>query len=99
MRLAYDNRELGRVRDFLLQLTKRRGQAKKAIIDMIQWGQKLVEQLPTRDEKYKLLQTLQEASEGKMFLEREYSQVVREQAEMLEGDGKVDDATKLVQEI
>jgi hypothetical protein len=39
----------------MLQLTKRRGQAKKAIIDMIQWGQKMVETMPTREEKYKLL--------------------------------------------
>ena len=29
--------------------------------------------LPSRDEKYAMLKTLREASEGKMFLEREYS--------------------------
>ena len=46
-----------------------------------------------------MLDSLREASEGKMFLEREYSQVTRQTAEMLEADGKHDDATKLVQEI
>jgi len=46
-----------------------------------------------------VLDTLKEASEGKMFLEREYAQVVRWQAEMLEADGKAEEATKMVQEI
>ncbi len=46
-----------------------------------------------------MLDALREASEGKMFLEREYSQVTRQNAEMLEADGKHDDATKMVQEI
>ena len=52
-----------------------------------------------RQERYKMLEALREASEGKMFLEREYAQVTRWYAEMLEADGKHDDATKLVQEI
>ncbi len=46
-----------------------------------------------------MLEALREASEGKMFLEREYSQVTRQNAEMLEADGKHDEATKMVQEI
>jgi 26S proteasome regulatory subunit N5 len=83
------------------QLIKRRGQAKKAIIDMVQWvmSDAVLNKLPSREERYKMLEALKEASEGKMFLEREYSQVTRTTAEMLEADGKHDDATKMVQEI
>ena len=68
---------------------------------MVQWAQtkEVIDRLPSREEKYRMLDTLKEASEGKMFLEREYSQVVRWQAEMLEEDGKAEDATKLIQEI
>ena len=46
---------------------------------MVQWGQKneVLDKLPSREERYKMLDTLKEASEGKMFLEREYSQVVQ----------------------
>jgi 26S proteasome regulatory subunit N5 len=85
----------------MAQLIKRRGQAKKAIIDMVQWvmSDAVLNKLPSREERYKMLDALKEASEGKMFLEREYSQVTRTTAEMLEADGKHDDATKLVQEI
>lgn len=58
----------------MLVLTKRRGQAKKPIVDMVSLCQKtFFDQLPSRQEKYKMLETLREASEGKMFLEREYS--------------------------
>jgi 26S proteasome regulatory subunit N5 len=83
------------------QLIKRRGQAKKAIIEMVQWvmSDAVLNKLPSREERYKMLEALKEASEGKMFLEREYSQVTRTTAEMLEADGKHDDATKMVQEI
>ena len=101
MRLAFDHHDLPHLRDFMSQLIKRRGQAKKAIIDMVQWvmSDAVLNKLPSREERYKMLEALKEASEGKMFLEREYSQVTRTTAEMLEADGKHDDATKLVQEI
>jgi 26S proteasome regulatory subunit N5 len=101
LRLAFDHHDLPHLRDFMAQLIKRRGQAKKAIIDMVQWvmSDAVLNKLPSREERYKMLDALKEASEGKMFLEREYSQVTRTTAEMLEADGKHDDATKLVQEI
>jgi hypothetical protein len=59
----------------MLMLIKRRGQAKKAIIDMVQWcmSEAVLNKLPSREERYKMLEALREASEGKMFLEREYS--------------------------
>lgn len=56
-------------------------------------------QMPTREEKYTLLQTLRDVSEGKMFLEREYANCTKWLCEMLEEDGKSDDATKIIQEI
>jgi 26S proteasome regulatory subunit N5 len=90
-----------KLREFLIMLTKRRGQAKKAIIDMVQWcmSDAVLNKLSTREERYQMLETLRDASDGKMFLEREYSQVTRWNAEMLEADGKTEEATKMVQEI
>jgi hypothetical protein len=52
--------------------------------------------MPTREEKYNLLKTLREASEGKLFLEREYANCTRTLCEMLEEDGKADEATKII---
>lgn len=62
------------MREFLTMLIKRRGQAKKAIVDSVQLCiNEFLNRMPTREEKYTLLQTLREASDGKMFLEREYA--------------------------
>ena len=46
--------------------------------------------------KFTLLKTLCEACDGKMFLEREYSKCIRMQVEMMEADGKIDEAAKLI---
>jgi len=55
-------------------LTKRRGQGKKPIIDMVQLLiNEFLPKMPTREDKYNLLQTVRDASDGKMFLEREYA--------------------------
>jgi hypothetical protein len=42
---------------------------------MVHWAQSsdVFDKLPSREERYKMLETLKEASEGKMFLEKEYS--------------------------
>jgi hypothetical protein len=55
--------------------------------------------MPNREEKYNLLSTIREASDGKMFLEREYANSTKWMCEMLEEDGKIDEATKTIQEI
>ena len=55
--------------------------------------------MPSRDERFSLLNTLRTVTDGKMFLEREYSQVTREVVEMYEADGKIDEAAKIIQEI
>lgn len=55
--------------------------------------------MPSRDEKYMMLETLREASDGKMFLEKEYAECTRMLCYMLEEDGKGEQATKIIQEI
>jgi len=59
----------------------------------------LFESLPTRDEKYKMLEALREASHGKMYLEKEYADATMDLCKYLEEDGKKDEATDIIQEI
>jgi 26S proteasome regulatory subunit N5 len=56
-------------------------------------------ELTSREEKFNFLTTLREVTEGKMMLEREYSQVTKSLVEMYEADGKIDEACKIIQEI
>jgi len=100
LQAAFDEKEYGKVRTWLLLLCKRRGQAKKAIIESIKLcNETLLEKLPTREEKFNLLQTLRDACEGKMFLEREYANCTTQVVKMYEEDGKAEEATKIIQEI
>jgi len=55
--------------------------------------------MPSREEKFTTLESLREACEGKMYTEREYSQCTVMLIQMLEQDGKIDEATKIIQEI
>ena len=98
--MTFDKGELTKLREFLLVLCKRRGQAKKPVVDMVALCQKdLFEKLPNRAEKYKMLESLREACEGKMFLEREYSQATMSLCKYMEEDGKSDEGTNIIQEI
>ena len=88
------------MREFLLVLCKRRGQAKKPVVEMVDLCQnKLFDKLPTRTEKYKMLEAIREACEGKMFLEKEYAAATKVLCEYLEADGKSEEGTKIIQEI
>jgi len=59
----------------------------------------LFDKLPNRGEKYKMLEAIREACEGKMFLEREYAEATKTLCEYMEEDGKIEDGTKMIQEI
>lgn len=54
------------------------------------------EQLPSREEKYNMIICLKETSDGKLFLEREYSQAVKILCEMYEQDGEGAKAAELI---
>lgn len=59
----------------------------------------LIERLPSREERFTMINTLRTATEGKIFLEREYAKTTRDLVEMYEADGKIDEAAKIIQEI
>jgi hypothetical protein len=91
LNFAFEKNEIVRTREFLITLCTRRGQSQKATTDMftLVMGTYL-DKLPNREEKFKMLETLRTGSEGKMFLEREYSQCTTLLVKMLEEDGKID---------
>jgi 26S proteasome regulatory subunit N5 len=100
LQAAFDEKDYVRVREWLIVLCKRRGQSKKATTDMVQLCMKTFkDKLPSREERFTMLKTLRTATEGKIFLEREYSETTKELVEMYEADGKIDEAASMIQEI
>ena len=97
--MSFDQKEYKWLRDFMILLTKRRGQAKKAITEMVQQVMTYLDKMPTREEKFNLIGCLREVTEGKIFVEVEYARCTRTYAEMKEEDGELDDATETIQEV
>jgi len=100
LQMAYDKKDYVHLKQWLVLLVKRRAQAKRATTDMINLCMNtFLDKLPSTEERMAMLATLREASEGKIFLEREYANCTRMQVEMLEAEGKIDEAAKVIQEI
>lgn len=69
-------------------LMKRRGQERAAQIEMIDYCISIFDSMPTREEKYNLMQTVIDVSDGKMYLECQYARTIKRFCAMLEEDGK-----------
>ena len=57
------------------------------------------EALPAREEKYLLIECLREITNGKIYMEREFAQVIMILCRMWEQDGQGKKATNLIQDI
>ena len=100
VQLCYDNKDLVRMNEFLIKLAKHRGQAKKAITEMIQMALEYIpEKMPNREEKLKLVNTLREVTDGKLFVEAEFAKVTRIFCEMMEEDGKLQEGADAILEV
>lgn len=66
---------------------------------MVKVGIEFIDKLDSREEKFNLIKTVREATDGKLFVECEYARTTRMYAEMKEADGLVDEATETIQEV
>ena len=69
MKIAFDSREYEKLNELISLLAKKRGQPKKALIDMIQLCMSFIDKLPTEAQRIALITTLKEVTEKKIFLE------------------------------
>ena len=66
---------------------------------MIQLAVTFIDKMTTREEKFSLISTIREATEGKIFVEVEYARCTKLYSEMKEEDGQIDEATDTIQEV
>jgi len=55
--------------------------------------------MPTKQDRYLMLETIRDSSLGKIYLEKEYARSIKLICLMLEDDGKYDEAANIIQEI
>lgn len=88
------------ISNVLLSLSRKRNQSKKALTDMIKIiMDNIYSFILERDIKVSVLKSIIEITEGKIYVEYEYSWAVRKLTEIYISDGDLEKATSLIQDI
>jgi 26S proteasome regulatory subunit N5 len=81
-------------------LTQRKNQSRESIIAMVKYCiNEILPNLKTQKESCDLLNTLIRVTEGKIFVEYEYSQAIRKMTEMHIMNNEKEEAAKLIQDV
>lgn len=88
------------MRELIVSLNKRRNQSKNAITEMVKFvlSPQVYDRL-NQEEQVKLLKTLIEITEGRIYVELEYSKAVRLLTEIYMSHNQIEEASKLIQDI
>lgn len=71
MQICYDTQEYEKMFSLIISLSKKRGQPKKAMIEMVQLCMSFINLIQDLNTKLKLIETLKEVCDKKIFLEVE----------------------------
>ena len=90
--------------DFVVLLSRRRGQLKRPVSEIVNlvsgWlgvgGEEMIGW--TRDEKFRVIKCLTGVTEGKLFVEAERSRLRKLEANLLEQEGRVEEAAGILQD-
>jgi len=82
-----------------LALTKRRGQLKTVIADVVTEGIRLVGEVGDAEARVGLITTLRTITEGRIYVEVERARLTKQLAGIREGEGKVGEASEILQEV
>ncbi|KAK9883025.1 hypothetical protein WA026_001237 [Henosepilachna vigintioctopunctata] len=85
--------------DHIILLTKRRSQLKQAVVKMVQECCTYVDQTPNMETKIKLIDTLRQVTEGKIYVEVERARLTHKLANIRESEGNVQEAANIIQEL
>jgi len=96
--LCYDAKEWGKLREYIVLLSKKRGQLKRPVTDMVHLAMGWID-AQTKEKKVELIETLNEITDGKIFVEVEKARLTKILADMKEEDGKPEEAANILQEV
>jgi len=96
--LLFDAKEWSKLREHVVMLSKKRGQLRRAITDMVHLAMSWLDELD-KEKKLELIATLNDVTEGKIFVEVERARLTQMLAQMKEAEGSTEDAANLLQEV
>ncbi|CAN1345064.1 26S proteasome non-ATPase regulatory subunit 12 homolog A [Linum perenne] len=99
LQLCFDAKDWKSLNDQILLLSKKRGQLKQAVTAMVQQAMQYIDQTPDVETRIELIQTLNNVSAGKIYVEIERARLVKRLAKIKEQQGLVAEAADLMQEV
>lgn len=99
LELCFTHRQWALLNEHITLLCKRRAQLTKVMELTIRTGCGWVENTPDKSTKLALIHTLRKVSMGKMFVELERARLTKTLTDMLEADGKIDEAADTLQDV
>merc|ERR1719188_1494327 len=98
VQVYWDQKDWPKLHEHIVLMSKKRGQLKRAITDMVHLAMGWLEGLE-KEKKLELIATLNEVTEGKIFVEVEKAKLTQMQADIKEAEGNVEEAANLLQEV
>ncbi|KAL4423423.1 hypothetical protein ABPG77_010001 [Micractinium sp. CCAP 211/92] len=99
LEVLYEARDWKGLGEYVVLLSKRRGQLKQAVQAMVRQCMGYLPSTPDQDTQIELIKTLQTLTEGKIYVEIERARLTRQLARMREAEGKVQEAAEILQEV
>mmetsp|Transcript_30634 Transcript_30634/g.79550 ORF Transcript_30634/g.79550 Transcript_30634/m.79550 type:complete len:442 (-) Transcript_30634:384-1709(-) len=93
---CWEAKDLPRLSETIVMLSKRRAQIKEAVAQMVRKGMEFLDELKEEDKQLALIETLRAVSEGKMFVEVERARLTLKLAGLLESKGDKEEARKIM---
>ncbi|KDR19074.1 26S proteasome non-ATPase regulatory subunit 12 [Zootermopsis nevadensis] len=99
VQICYEAKNWNALNEHVALLAKRRSQLKQAVAKMVQECCTYVEQTPDKETKLKLIGTLRNVTEGKIYVEVERARLTHKLAKMKEEEGNIIEAANIIQEL
>ncbi|KAL4098803.1 hypothetical protein QTP88_023338 [Uroleucon formosanum] len=99
VKLCFQAKQWALLNEHIVMLTKRRSQLKLSVAAMVRECCTFIDQTPDKETKLKLIESLRNVTEGKIYVEVERARLTQKLALIKENEGDVTGAANIIQEL
>ncbi|KAJ0097163.1 hypothetical protein Patl1_27661 [Pistacia atlantica] len=99
LQLCFEAKDWKTLNEQIVNLSKKRGQLKQAVTAMVQQAMQYIDETPDINTRIELIETLNNVSTGKIYVEIERARLIKRLAKIKEEQGLIAEAADLMQEV
>ncbi|KAJ0039476.1 hypothetical protein Pint_27042 [Pistacia integerrima] len=99
LQLCFEAKDWKTLNEQIVNLSKKRGQLKQAVTAMVQQAMRYIDETPDINTRIELIETLNNGSAGKIYVEIERARLIKKLAKIKEEQGLIAEAADLMQEV